>query len=836
MKLFSVLIISLAVSLLAVKLTRQWAIRLQIGALPTARKIHESFIPVLGGIGIFCGLVGGMVAAELLGVLPAETWGKHLHFWVGLLLITVVGLIDDIRGIHHLQKFAGELIAAILAVAGGCIIEAFFSPTGTALNLGWFSYPFTVLWIMFIINAVNLLDGLDGLASGISLITAMGFLVIAALSNLSYWVVLPIALIGGLLGFLRYNYRPASIFMGDVGSLMLGYILACLSIEVLKVAGSHRVYFLASLVMLGMPVTDTLISFFRRMGRGDHPFKPDREHIHHRLLKLGLSHLDSVWMMYYFTALFVALGILMVTYQEFFGILLFVVALTFSLFWAWRLGYLETRKVISFGVNELETRAAIRPQIHADSVWHKIAILCGDIISINFAMYLTWWFKFQSGMINPLTIKSLQDYFTAPVWLVFTGAWLILFWLNGLYRMTWDVSRYDKILRVSKIISFGIFFILILMNIDLLMNSEAIERTMFNSNQISTLAFYWVIMFVAVNAARMLIIIVEKKYHLFEYSFKNTLVIGTTRQAKNIIRDIEKNPHMLHKIVGVVDRKAKCETFENYPLLGGYDDLPKLIYEHKIEEIIIAIRDTAREDLLNIIGVCDRLQVVIKTLPSLQSIFAGKSPELAGYSLVRAFPEKMMLWQWGIKRLIDISFAVICLLFTLPFWLTLALIVRYNFRESIIVKTPIMGKNGRVFNMYLFRLDKNTSETPDAYHGELPPGKLTPLGNLLYKTHIYKFSQLFNILRGDMSLVGPRPESLEWYRKHQHHFRFLHRRVTVRPGITGMAQFKYRYEESQKKLQERVRSDVFYGENITLSLDLRIIIRSLFLLFKNASV
>lgn len=123
----------------------------------------------------------------------------------------------------------------------GCYIEAFYSPTGGNLALGWFSYPFSVLWIVFIINAVNLLDGLDGLAGGISLITIAGFLLLTVFNEQVYLMYLALAMAGAILGFLRYNYRPASIFMGDVGSLMLGYVLACFSVETLKIAGSQQV-------------------------------------------------------------------------------------------------------------------------------------------------------------------------------------------------------------------------------------------------------------------------------------------------------------------------------------------------------------------------------------------------------------------------------------------------------------------------------------------------------------------------------------------------------------------------------------------------------------------
>jgi lipopolysaccharide/colanic/teichoic acid biosynthesis glycosyltransferase len=373
-------------------------------------------------------------------------------------------------------------------------------------------------------------------------------------------------------------------------------------------------------------------------------------------------------------------------------------------------------------------------------------------------------------------------------------------------------------------------FILVLMNLNILMSGNA--KNPLNSSQLSTLAFYWLTMVVLVNLVRLLIINIEKRFHIFEYSFKNTLIIGTTRQARNIIRDIESNPHLINNIVGIVDRNGKAPEFQGYPLLGDYQDLPDLIHEHKIEEIIVAISENTRQDLLDIVGICDRLQAVIKTLPGLQTIVSGKTPELAGQGLVRVFPENMALWQLVVKRAMDLTFSLGIILLTLPLWLTFIIMIKIKFGKSVFVMIPILGKNGQVFKMYLFRLGKDKSLSNEIYQGGGEDEQLTPLGGFLYGTRLYKMPQLVNILKGDMSIVGPRPEPPEWYRKFQHRLRFLHRRVMVRPGITGIAQLKYRYFESHKMIQERVKFDIFYGENISINLDLRIILRSIFVFFK----
>ncbi len=830
MSTIALLATSFIISLFAVGGTRKMAMHFRIGALPSARKIHTDFKPLLGGLGIFAGLVIGVLTATALDILPFDIWQSHKYFWGGLLVILLTGFIDDIRGVNAWQKFSGQFIAAALAATGGCYVEAFYSPGGAVLDLGGFALPFSILWIMFIMNAVNLLDGLDGLSAGVSLIVSLGFLAFSIIIGDIFQIVLAISLIGGLLGFLRFNYHPASIFMGDTGSLMLGYLLACFSIETLKIASSHQVYFLASLVILGMPVTDTLISFFRRMGRGDHPFKADREHIHHRLLKLGLSHIDSVWMMYYFTLLYVALSVLMVLYREIAGIPLFILAFIFSIFWAWRLGYVETRRYISFDGDEKAGLTPLRPPILVDRIWHQIAILFGDIISINVAMYFTYWFKFHSGILSPITIRSIQDYLTAPVWLVITGAWLFLFWLNGLYRMPWDVSRLNKSYKTIKVITFGILLLLILVNLDIMFSANS--RELFNKEQVSTLGFYWLIMVLCVSGTRLFIINIEKRLNIFEYTYKNTLLIGATRKARNVIRDIQNNAHLLNHIVAVVDRKEKKAVFEGVPVINDHHSLPQLIQQHKVEEIIVAISESSKQDFLNIIAICDRLQVVVKTLPELQAIVTGQTAGLAGSNLVRAFPENMVLWQWGIKRVVDIIYALFFIIVLTPIWLILALRVWQKFARFPLAKIQILGKNGGMFNMLLFHVDPQPDVVQTAYRSSGSKLKLTATGNFLFRTQLYKLPQLINILKGDMSLVGPRPEPPDWYRIHQNKLRFLHRRLMVRPGVTGLAQVKYRFESSQKQMKERLKYDIFYSENITLSMDFGIILRSFLLLLQ----
>lgn len=820
-----ILITSLILSLLTVKLSQKLAFRLKVVSLPNPRKIHSQPMPLLGGLGIFFGWSMALLLARLLHILPEGSWTRFGYFVAGLLIIMITGLLDDTRGLNSKQKFGGEFLAALSLAIGGCVIEAFVAPGGSRLSLGVFSYLFTLLWIVFVVNSVNLLDGLDGLAAGVSAISLAGFALIAWHNHATFLVVLALVILGSLLGFLKYNFHPASIFMGDTGSLQLGYVLAYFSIETLRVANSHQIYFLSSLIILGVPITDTLISFFRRLGQGEHPFKADKEHVHHRILKLGLSHPQTVSIMLVFGLFLTGLGVLMTIYTEFVGLLLFILGLAVALFVAWRLGYLEARQYIPMGITREENLLPTQPPLHWNRIWHQILILLADVVAINMSLYLVYWFKFQSGVFAPLTIRSLQEFWTNPVFLIFTIAWIVIFWLTGLYNMAWDISRFDKSLRVTKIITLGIVLLGLLLSGKELFFEEA---------QISILVFYWLSMVLLVNGSRLMIIEIEKRLHALEYSFKNTLIVGANPRAQNLIQDIKTNPHLLYKLVAVVDGENPTTFPDGLPVFSGYDRIPEIVHAHKVEEVIITLGEEQKEDLLKVIGMCDQMRVVMKTLPGLHKLVSGRNPELAGHSLVKIFPENMVMWQWMVKRLMDYLFALSNLLLLFPVWVPLSLWVRFHFRKSVFVKVPALGKNGQIFSMLLFRVtaDDYDYQKNSIYLGRGPTEDLSVLGRLLYFTRLYKFPIILNILKGDMSLVGPRPEPREWYQQNYDRLNFLHRRLLVRPGFTGLAQVKFRYESSQKDFQERINYDIFYIENMSINLDLRIILRSLFLFFK----
>jgi UDP-GlcNAc:undecaprenyl-phosphate GlcNAc-1-phosphate transferase len=297
--------IAAAVTLVVTPLVRRIANERHLVDTPGGRKVHATPIPRLGGIAIFAGLFTAIVVQwvgeELLGWFPAidgDIEVRLLGVFGGMTLIFLVGLLDDLIDMRPGAKFAGQIAAAGVVVASGLQIDYIGNPLGGGLiQLGLLGIPLTIVYIVGFANVINLIDGLDGLAAGVSAIAGGALLVLAAQGNHLDAAVIAAALIGACVGFLRYNFNPASIFMGDSGALLLGFTLACVSL--LGVMKSVATVALAvPLLIIGVPIFDTGSAIVRRW-RGKRPIQEaDRHHVHHRLLGRGFDQRQTVLIIY----------------------------------------------------------------------------------------------------------------------------------------------------------------------------------------------------------------------------------------------------------------------------------------------------------------------------------------------------------------------------------------------------------------------------------------------------------------------------------------------------------------------------------------------------------
>ena len=285
------------------------ALSVKVGAVDVpkdGRRMHNHPIPRMGGLAIFL----GFMAAVLLFV-PLDTEKRGML--LGAVIIVVLGMLDDRFALPAMPKFVVQIIAAVIAVMAGNRIDVLSNPNIFSANpvwqLGWLAYPVTVVWIVAITNSVNFIDGLDGLACGVSTISAATMLVIAllvreqdVLVSEQDVAVMMAALVGACIGFLPYNFNPAKIFRGDTGSTFLGFIMAVVSVQ-----GMFKMYniisFVVPFLMLGLPIFDECFAIIRRLTRGQSPMAPDRGHVHHRLIDMGFSQKQAVGVLYVISAI-----------------------------------------------------------------------------------------------------------------------------------------------------------------------------------------------------------------------------------------------------------------------------------------------------------------------------------------------------------------------------------------------------------------------------------------------------------------------------------------------------------------------------------------------------
>lgn len=361
-RIFLTIAVGFIISFAATPIVKSFAEK--VGAMDVpgeARRVHDHPIPRMGGLAIFLGF--------LLSVLLFVPMSRPLEgILLGSVIIVATGAVDDVVSLKAWVKLLLQIAAACVAVYFGVRIDVLgnlniFSSSDYVTLAGW-SVPITILWIVGITNSVNLIDGLDGLAVGVSTISSLTMLVIALLVADSRVAVVLAALVGACIGFMPYNLNPAKIFMGDTGSLLLGYVLATMS-----VVGLFKFYavvsFAVPVLAIAVPLFDTIFAFFRRLIHGQNPMHPDRGHFHHRLIDMGLSQKQAVAVLYTISAILGLAAVVITTSGELKALILILGFCLCAFVWAavyGKLHHLNIGAAISGEAPTLETEPEKKPE------------------------------------------------------------------------------------------------------------------------------------------------------------------------------------------------------------------------------------------------------------------------------------------------------------------------------------------------------------------------------------------------------------------------------------------------------------------------------------------
>lgn len=409
-----------------------------------------------------------------------------------------------------------------------------------------------------------------------------------------------------------------------------------------------------------------------------------------------------------------------------------------------------------------------------------------------------------------------------PVLVMLSLFWLVVFTFFGLYRERYAASRFDELVTIVKVVSVGILALFFLLFIELL---DAYSAR-------SNVVFYWAAVILCVSVGRIIVRSVQKMLILRGKGLHRALIVGWTDVLDALHQEVARYPEAGLDIVGGVRLQRESDAADAQG--NGHhrvEDLPRLIDELDVQDVLIALGPNDGEQLMEVLRLCDGKPVTLKLVPDFYTIIGGmaRTEHMYGLPLIEVLPEPMQAWEQSLKRLIDLVVSVLVVVIGMPVWILIALVIRLTSTGPAIYRQRRIGQKGREFTMYKFRTMREDAEaeTGPVWATEDDP-RYTAVGRWLRKTRLDEVPQFFNVLRGDMSLVGPRPERPFFVEKLTREIPLYSRRHRVKPGITGWAQVKWKYDTSLEDVQQKVKYDLFYIENMSLRRDLQILFRTIY--------
>ena len=435
---------------------------------------------------------------------------------------------------------------------------------------------------------------------------------------------------------------------------------------------------------------------------------------------------------------------------------------------------------------------------------------------------LAWAMYYQFRISSELFETTLQPMFWEPMSVV--GAfWLLLFVFFGMYRPWFAESRFDELVTVVKAVTVGnvVLFFMIFLD-DSRTNDPATSRLL--------ILAYWMILILLVGGGRILFRTVMKRLTLSGVATRKTLIVGSYDESRDLYDMVLQYPILGFNVVGYVST-GPVEEQTRVPHLGGLDRLEQVLERDAVQDVLAALPSSDHDQLLDIIGKCSAFNVRIKIRPDMYDIISGqaRTNQIYGFPLIEITPQLMQPWERIVKRLMDIAVSLAVVILGLPLWLVLALVIKLSSSGPVFYLQDRVGKNGRVFNIVKFRSMRQDAEK---YSGptwaDKDDPRVTRIGRLLRRTHLDEIPQFLNILEGSMSIVGPRPERPFFVKQFIEEIPFYRRRLNVRPGLTGWAQVKHKYDASMEDVRAKLRFDLFYIENMSLRMDIKIIFHTFF--------
>lgn len=459
-----------------------------------------------------------------------------------------------------------------------------------------------------------------------------------------------------------------------------------------------------------------------------------------------------------------------------------------------------------------------------------------DYLALLICFALAFWVQFHSGWIPDkfAPTKMISEYTRAGFFL--NLGWCALFAATGLYRSWLLLSRTLQVLHVLRAVCIGIVAILLG-----LFGSEFIGRLVSGAplfgDYVYGSRFKWILLygvgvFFSVASFRMFVAAFLRAMLRKGRGANKLLVLGATSAGEKVARAFAKAPERGQKVVGFLDEHYQVmpHEFAGFPVLGKYSDLACIVKKRKISGIVISHDSSSLQEITRVlVWACD-LPLHIYVIPGLYNVISGhyRTNLVHGFELQELFAYNMPPWQVRVKRMLDIVVAATLLVCTLPVTLLTALAVKLDSKGPVFYSQERIGLYGKRFMVHKFRTMFTDAEKNGAQWATKNDPRITRVGRFLRKTRIDELPQLLCVLKGDMSMVGPRPERAVFIEKLREQIPFYIGRLKMKPGLTGWAQVRYHYDTSLEDVQRKLEYDMYYYENMSLLLDLQILFRTVY--------
>lgn len=447
----------------------------------------------------------------------------------------------------------------------------------------------------------------------------------------------------------------------------------------------------------------------------------------------------------------------------------------------------------------------------------RTLLLLIDFFTINAAWLCFYIFRMNTGWFDAIMTPDLW----VPMLIIYLF-WLLLYIFVGLYRSWFAVSRFDELFSIFKSTFIGVMILFFTIYLD--DQSHGVE-----SGARMLILAYLGMLIGFVSLGRLAVRALQRRLLINGIGRRNTLIIGTGPSALDVKKELESHRGLGLDVTGflaIEDSSAKAK-----PILGKREDFLDVLERHSIKEVVFALDEQHDDIVIDLLVKGEEREIGYKIVPDLFEILSGqaKTMQLYGVPLIDINPTLMPAWEEKVKRLLDLIVAGIILILTLPVIILTAISIKLNSKGPVFYKQQRCGLNGKLFKIVKFRSMYTDAEklTGPVWSPKDDP-RVTPVGKFIRKVRIDEIPQMWNIFKGEMSLIGPRPERPFFVEKFAEEIPYYKRRLKVRPGVTGWAQVKHKYDESVDDVKTKLKYDLFYIENMSLRMDLKILFRTIF--------